>query len=100
MNLSDFARFFIRFNGVSFVFWAIYTAIDLPPYIRNYRIVHEVPGADNLAAEDLMAVVIKIVIQLLAAFLLLCKTDPVISLLTKGQWRPIQPPEPTHESDA
>ena len=99
MNLSDFARFFIRFNGVSFIFWAIYTAIDLPPYVRNYRLVHEVPGADDLAAGDLLAIVLKIVIQLLVAFLLLAKTDPVISLLTKGQWKPIQPPEPTPGSD-
>ncbi|MES2697681.1 MAG: hypothetical protein V4773_29730 [Verrucomicrobiota bacterium] len=87
MNLNDFARFFVRFNGASFVFWAFYTAIDLPPFVRNYRLVHEVRGADVQAAEDLAAIVLKIALQLIIALVLLVKTDQVISLFAKGQWK-------------
>lgn len=87
MNLSDFARFFVRFNGASFAFWAIYAAIDLPPYVRNYSIVHEIPGADALAARDLATIVLKIAIQLLIALVLLVKTDQVINLFSKGSWK-------------
>jgi hypothetical protein len=97
MNLSDFARFFVRFNGAAFAFWALYAAVDLPYYIQNYRIVHEVSGADSLAARDLATTILKIALQLLPALVLLVRTDEVISLFSKGQWKkePIQPPETT-----
>ncbi len=86
MFLPDFARFFVRFNSASFAFWAIYTAIDLPPNIRNYSILHEVPSADALAARDLATIILKIALQLLIALVLLVKTDQVINLFSKGYW--------------
>ena len=97
MNPRDFARFFVRFNGAAFLFCAIYAAIDLPPYGRNYSIVHEIPGADALAARDLATIVLKIALQLLVTLVLLVKTDQVVSLFSRGRWEkePNQPPEPT-----
>jgi len=97
MNLPDFARFFVRFNGAAFMFWALCAAIDLPPYVRNYGIVHEIPGADALAGRALATIVLKIALQLVVALLLLFKTDQVVSLLSKGHWKkqPNQALEPT-----
>lgn len=95
MNLHDFARFFVRFYGATFAFWAIYDAIDLPPFIRNYSIVHEIPGADALAARDLATIVLKIGLQIVVALILFVKTDEVISFFSRGCWKkePIQAPQ-------
>ncbi len=79
MNLNDFARFFVRFNGASFAFWALHTLIDLPPLVRNYTIVHEVRGADALAARDLATFILKVALELLVALVLLVKTENVIT---------------------
>ncbi len=81
MNITTFARFFVRFNALAFLFWAAYALADFPAYYRNYDFVYEFPQAKTAAAQDFWCFILKIALQLLAAVILFAKTDETIKFL-------------------
>ena len=93
MNLNRFAQFFVRFNGLCFVFWALYDALDFPVIYQNYRTVHEFPLRDSFLAREFFIFVARLALQLLAAVVLLGRTDKVITFVLTGQWRTPAPDE-------
>ncbi len=82
MTILTFARFFIRFNALAFLFWALYALIDFPAYYRNYDIIREFPQTGTAYAQDFWCFVLKVALQLLVAVILFGKTDGVISFLS------------------
>ena len=87
MNLDSFARFFVRFNGLSFAFWAIHSLFDFPYLYSNFSIAKETGGTDSILAREFHVFAGKLALQLLAAALLLAKTDKVITFILTGEWR-------------
>ena len=93
LNLDSFARFFVRFYGLTFIFWAFYDVLDLPVRYENYRTIHELQLFDQVAAREFAVFVIRVALQLLVGLLLLGRTDRVITLILTGRWRdPVRAP--------
>lgn len=93
LNLDTFARFFVRFYGLTFIFWAFYEGLDLPVRYENYRVIHESQLFDKAMAREFAVFVIRVALQLLVGLLLLGRTDRVITLILTGHWRdPIRAP--------
>ncbi len=87
MNLDSFARFFIRFNGLTFIYWAIYTLFDFPQIYSNYAIAKDSGLTDSILAREFYGFVGKLAMQVLAAAVLLSRTDKVITFTLTGEWR-------------
>jgi hypothetical protein len=87
MNLDRFARFFVRFNGLCFLFWAVHELFDFPYLYSSFTIAKETGTTDSILARGFYVFVGKLSLQLLAAALLLLRTDKVITFVLTGKWR-------------
>jgi hypothetical protein len=87
MNLDSFARFFVRFNGLSFLFWAVYELFSLPEVYANYAIMKDNFASDSILAREFYVFIGRLALQLIAAALLLARTDKVITFVLTGKWR-------------
>ncbi len=87
MNLDNFARFFVRFNGLCFLFWTVHSLVDLPYVYGTYKIVHEVLPITAAGVREFWMLIARVALQLLAAAVLFGRTDEVITLLLTGEWR-------------
>jgi multisubunit Na+/H+ antiporter MnhG subunit len=88
MNLDVFARFFVRFNGLCFVFWALHSLFDFPQVYTNYSIAKETGISGSILAREFYVFAGKFTLEILAAALLLARTNHVITFILTGQWRP------------
>lgn len=100
MNISEFARFFVRFNALIYAFWAVYELTNFPAYYRNFITLHEFAEVDSIAARDFTAYILRVALIVFAAVVLFGKTDKIIELLTKGRWpkEPCALSDPTHDA--
>jgi len=87
MNLDHFARFFVRFNGVCFLFWALFECLGLPFFYLKYVFTQDITLSEVLLAQDFFIALGRICMQLLAAAILLGRTDKLITFILTGQWR-------------
>ncbi len=87
MNLDSFARFFVRFNGLCFAFWAIQSLFDFPYLYSNFTIAKEAGVSGSILSREFYVFVGKFALDVLAAALLLARTDKVITFVLTGAWR-------------
>jgi hypothetical protein len=99
MNLDSFARFFVRFNGLCFAFWAIHSLFDFPYLYSNFNIAKETGASGSILSREFYVFVGKFLLEVLAAALLLARTDKVITFVLTGAWRlPSSPKDPNGKS--
>ena len=99
MNLDNFARFFVRFNGLCFAFWAIHSLFDFPYLYSNFTIAKETGVSGSILSREFYVFVGKFALEVLAAALLLARTDKVITFVLTGAWRlPSSPKDPNAKS--
>ncbi len=87
MNLDSFARFFVRFNGLCFLFWGLHDLISFPIYYSDFSSVNEGLFTDSFFGRQFYAYISQVAFQFLGAAFLLLKTNKVITLVLTGQWR-------------
>jgi hypothetical protein len=99
MNLDSFARFFVRFNGLCFLFWAIHSLFDFPYLYSNFNIGKETGASGSILSREFYVFVGKFLLEILAATTLLARTDKVITFVLTGAWRlPSSPRGPSGKS--
>lgn len=95
MNLDSFARFFVRFNGLCFAFWAACSLFELPRHYSDYSIAKETGTTGSVLTREAYIFIGHLAMQLLAAAVLLVRTDKVITFTLTGKWRlPVRENEP------
>lgn len=86
MSTRDLARFFVRFQALCFLFYAVFELTGFPRAYRSFKMVHEFRELDSAMAEEFWIVVARIGLQLGAAVFLFGWSEKLIDLLTKGVW--------------
>lgn len=87
MNLDLFARFFVRFHGLCFAFWAMQSLLDFPYVYSNFEIAKELGSTDSILTREFYVLAGRVALEAFAAALLLTRTDKVITLVLTGRWR-------------
>ena len=84
MTTRELARFFVRFQALCFLFYAIYEMTGFGSALRSLQTVHEFTELDSAAAETFWILMSRVTLQLGAAALLYGWTEKVIDFVAKG----------------